>query len=42
MRIEIGRSYSLGIASGNDYQSFTHTPGEWNQRLFAGGEGLNK
>ena len=34
IRVEIGRSYSLGFASGNDYQIFTHTPAEWTQRLF--------
>jgi hypothetical protein len=39
IRVKIGRSYNLGIASGNDYQNFTHTPAEWSQRL-AGGPGL--
>jgi hypothetical protein len=34
IRIQVGRSYSLVIASGNDYQSFTHTPEEWRQRAF--------
>ena len=32
IRIEVGRSYDLGIAFGNDYQNFTHTPEEWHQR----------
>jgi uncharacterized RDD family membrane protein YckC len=31
IRVEVGRSYSLGFASGNDYQSFSHTPAEWRQ-----------
>ena len=31
--IKIGRSYNLGIASGNDYDSFTHTPADWQQRV---------
>jgi hypothetical protein len=34
IQIKIGRSYDLGIASGNDYQNFTHTPAEWQQRVF--------
>jgi hypothetical protein len=34
IQIEIGRSYDLGIASGKDYESFTHTQLEWDQRVF--------
>jgi uncharacterized RDD family membrane protein YckC len=33
IRIEVGRVYDLGIASGNDYQTFTHTYAEWSQRV---------
>lgn len=33
IQIRIGRSYDLVISSGNDYQSFTHTPAEWSQRV---------
>ena len=34
IQIKVGRRYDLGIASGNDYQSFTHTFEEWHQRAF--------
>ncbi len=33
IRIEIGRSYDLGIASGNDLSIFIHTPIEWSRRV---------
>ena len=34
IQIKVGLRYDLGIASGNDYQSFTHTPEEWHDRVF--------
>ena len=34
IQIKVGRRYDLGIASGNNYQSFTHTPEEWHKRVF--------
>ena len=40
IRIEVGRSYSLGFASGNDYESFSRTPDDWEHRL-AGGPGAH-
>jgi len=36
VRIEVGRSFNLGIASGNDNESFIYTPTEWHQRVFGG------
>jgi uncharacterized RDD family membrane protein YckC len=33
LRIVIARGYYLGIASGGDSQTFTHTPTEWSQRV---------
>ena len=33
--IRVGRSYHLGIASGGQAQTFTHTPAEWRQRSLA-------
>lgn len=36
IRVEIGRNYNLGITSGNDYQSFTHTPAEWSHSQTVG------
>jgi hypothetical protein len=31
--IVVARSYNLGIASGGNSQTFTHTPAEWRQRV---------
>lgn len=33
IQVEVGRSYSLGFVSDNDYEVFTHTPVEWNSRM---------
>ncbi len=32
IRILVGQSYDLGISSGNNYQSFTRTPAQWQER----------